>query len=113
MSKYTTKTMPDADTIIDRMSNVYGAGGDERRVIEAFAAKIAASDKVAPGVNLAFQFAIHDVSQVPGATPMLSAIMNMGYESYMQALFEDDEDFANECIAWHEQIIDEVKRRNA
>lgn len=105
------KMMPDVKTIVARMSEVAEDASDVGHVINSFARKIASSEKVPHGVNIAFQFAIYDVSQMEGAIPMLNWMMNLRYDDYMVALFPDDPAFAQLCIDIHNKVESEVRRR--
>lgn len=97
---------PEAPVVFKRMeAAALSANGDFLRVFERFAQNVGGSEKVAPGVNLAFQLAAYDASKVTGSMPYLSAMCNMQFETLMGSVIDDNPEFLAEVIEFFKETM--------
>lgn len=101
MSTETRITLPDAETILSRLKAV----NDEPHCVDKFyplLAKDAGQVRVPLGIIMMLQLAIHDYTE--GMPPMMTAVLNMNMEEYIDALVLDESASTETKVLWAETL---------
>lgn len=105
-----THTMPDAETIYNRMNEVANIGSDVERFYRLFATTLANKEQYQTGVAVAWELSMHELVNKYGASPLIRKLISMRYNDYMKSIFNDNVEFATACIEWREMILAEVRK---
>ena len=98
-------TCPTSNVIVERAVKVMIAPeSDFKRIIVNFAQKVGGSEKVASGINMAWELAVWDVATQPGAVPLVGVLIGMEFDKIMGAVFAETPDFLNEVLTIRREI---------
>lgn len=106
-------TMPEATVIVERLHEMVGHGSDIERLARRFAERVGGRNLRVHGVVIAWELIVRELSELEGAIPMFPGMANMLFDDAMRAMLVESSDFADEVIAFYEQVLNEARVKRA